>query len=198
MGCYLAPDNASTIDGVIVAISQQLRGTTLLVAGDLNTDLAAPEGRTQDEDISESIAASGLEDMSRHFLPPKMWLKDGKAWCMHWGGRELRSRTNYILGTDCRLLQNVAVGDARHNTYHYLVLVFLRGPAPAAHLQYLRKRKHFPIKPPTTLDRVYCLFYELRGGITNPPRLEHLHQAWKLPETWCLIDARIVARWNRD
>ena len=68
VGCYLAPDNASTIDDVIVAISQRLRGGALLVAGDLNTNLTAPEERTQDEEIAEAIAAAGLEDMSGHFL----------------------------------------------------------------------------------------------------------------------------------
>ena len=178
VGCYLAPDNASTIDDIIVAISQRLRGAALLVSGDINTNLTAPEGRTQDEDIAEAIAEAGLEDMSGNFLSQKKsWLKYGRAWCMHRRGRELRSQTNYILVTDCRLLQNVAVRDARHNTYHYLVLGFLRGSVPAAHLQYLRKRNCFPIKLPTTPDGVDRLFYELRGGMTNPHRLEHLHQA---------------------
>ena len=64
----MAPDNASTIDDVIVAISQRLRGGALLVAGDLNTNLTAPEERTQDEEIAEAISAAGLEDMSGHFL----------------------------------------------------------------------------------------------------------------------------------
>ena len=52
---------------------------------------------------------------------------------MHWGGREVRSRTDYILGTDNHLFQNVAVLDARHNTDHYLVLGCLCGSAPAIH-----------------------------------------------------------------
>ena len=66
---------------------------------------------------------SGLEDMSGHFLPwHKPWLKDRRTWDMYQGGREVRSRTEYILGTDRRLFQNVAVRDARKNTDHYLVL----------------------------------------------------------------------------
>ena len=58
-----------------------------------------------------------------HLPPPhKPWLKDGRTWEIHSGGQEVRSRTDYILGTDSRLFQNVAVRYAQHNTYHYLVL----------------------------------------------------------------------------
>ena len=46
-------------------------------------------------------------------------------------GQVVRSRTDYILGTDRRLFQNVAVQDPRHNTDHYMVLGCLPG-APLA------------------------------------------------------------------
>ena len=111
-------------------------------------------------------------------------------------GWEVRSRTNYILGTDCRLLQNVAVRDARHNTDHYLVLDCLHEAAPTVHSCHLRKRTCFPIKPPTTLDRVNRLFAELWEDISKPPRQERLLQVWISPETWCLINTRIVECWN--
>ena len=38
-GCYLAPDDARTIERVVTALGDQPRGTALVVAGDLNTDL---------------------------------------------------------------------------------------------------------------------------------------------------------------
>ena len=61
--------------------------------------------------------------MSAHFLPRhKPWFRDGQTWTILRGGREIRSRTDYILGTDRRLIQNMAVRDARHNIYQYLVL----------------------------------------------------------------------------
>ena len=57
--------------------------------------------------------------MSGHFLPwHKPCLKDGHTWDIHWGGQEVRSCTNYSLGTDIRLFQNVAVRDESHNTDH--------------------------------------------------------------------------------
>ena len=62
--------------------------------------------------------------MGMHFLPwNKPWLKDGHIWAMHWGGQEVHSWTDYILGTESHLFQNVAVWDVRHNTHHYMVLV---------------------------------------------------------------------------
>ena len=45
MGCYLDPDNASTIEDVVVAISQRPRGGVLMVVSNFNTKLVASEGR---------------------------------------------------------------------------------------------------------------------------------------------------------
>ena len=42
MGCYLAPDNASTIEDIFMDISQRHQGATLLVVSNFNTNLAAP------------------------------------------------------------------------------------------------------------------------------------------------------------
>ena len=110
----------------------------------------------------------------------------------------MRSRTNYILGTDHFLLQNLAVRDAWHNTDHYLVLGCLHGTAPAAHSQYPGIHKSFPIKPLMTSDGINRLFAEIRGGVPKPYWKEHLHQAWISPETCHLINTSIAALWNRD
>ena len=44
LGCYLAPDDALTIEEVVAATSQRPWGAALLVVGDFNTELGAPEG----------------------------------------------------------------------------------------------------------------------------------------------------------
>ena len=111
--------------------------------------------------------------MSGHFLPQhKLWLKDGRTWAMRRSDQEVRSRINYILGTDSGLFQNVAFRDARHNTDYYLVLRCLCVAKPAAHLHYLRKRNCFPIRPPVTPDKADCMFAELRGDIPKTPQQE--------------------------
>ena len=43
IGCYLAPDDAQTIERVVTALGDQPKGTALVVAGDPNTDLGEVE-----------------------------------------------------------------------------------------------------------------------------------------------------------
>ena len=50
------------------------------MAGDLNTNLAAPEGDRREEDIAATIATEGLEDMVQHFLPQeRRWCQDRRT-----------------------------------------------------------------------------------------------------------------------
>ena len=137
--------------------------------------------------------------MSGHFLSQqKTWLKDGRTWDMQWGGQEVRSQTDYVLGIDSCLFQNVAVWNARNNTYHYLILGCLRGSAPAAHLRYLRRCTRLYSRPPATPDKADHMFDKLRWAIPRPPQQELPRQAWISPETWSLINTRIEARRRRD
>ena len=68
VGCYVAPDNTSTIDTVVAALKEFPRGTELLVAGDFNVNLSDPEGDRRGENIMAAMATEGLEDMLAHFL----------------------------------------------------------------------------------------------------------------------------------
>ena len=86
------------------------------------------------EEITTSLAAAGIEDLRVHFLPRrKPWSRGGQTWSMLRGGREVKFRTNYCMGTDLCLFQNVSVRDACHNTYHYLVLGCLHITASTEH-----------------------------------------------------------------
>ena len=92
-------------------------------AGSMHANLAAPEGDRRAEYIEATIATEGLEDMAQHFLPrERRWCRDRRTWGMLRNRREVRSRTDYILGTDRRLFINVAVWDPQHNSYHYMFL----------------------------------------------------------------------------
>ena len=50
-------------------------------------------------------------------------------------GREVRSRMDYSLGTDCRLFGNVSVRDHRHNSDNYLVMGCLHSASLKEHMQ---------------------------------------------------------------
>ena len=120
------PEDASTIEDIVAGVGKRPRGGgggALLVIGDLNTNLAAPEAREWYKGIVVALEEEGLEDMSGHSLPrQKPWLKHGHKWAMYQGSREVRSWTNYILGVDSRLFQNLSVRDKRQKKDHYLIL----------------------------------------------------------------------------
>ena len=82
--CYLAPNDASTIEIIVTAIIKRPRGSMMLVARDFNLYLAAPEENYQRENIAALIATIGLREMSAHFLlRRKFWSRDRRKWCMH-------------------------------------------------------------------------------------------------------------------
>ena len=126
VGVYLAPEDTTTMERVSEAIWSKPRGAELLVTGNFNVDLAAPEGGWRAENIATALATEGLEDLERHFLPREnRWCWDRRTWGRIRKGREVRSRTDYILGTDLLLLRNVTVRDPRHNSDHYIVLGYI-------------------------------------------------------------------------
>ena len=69
VGCYIAPSNALTIEDVAAVIRDRPYGTKILVAGDLNANLAEPEVTPQGEAIVDKLVVAGLMDMGLHFLP---------------------------------------------------------------------------------------------------------------------------------
>ena len=72
---------------------------------------------------------------------------------MIWSGRAVRSRTDYILGTDRRFFWNMSVRDPRHNSDHYMLLGCLLRASLREHARYLGGPKQLPLRPPTTLAR---------------------------------------------
>ena len=56
------------METVVKAIRQRPPGAELMVEGDLNVDILAPEGQRA-ENIATDLATEGLEDMAQHFMP---------------------------------------------------------------------------------------------------------------------------------
>ena len=80
------------------------------MAGNLNANLADPEGIPRGEAIAYKLAAAGLLDMGLQFLlRGNTWLQDRCKWSIQRYGLKVRNRTDYILGTNPRLFQDVAV-----------------------------------------------------------------------------------------
>ena len=64
IGCYIAPDDARTIERVVMALGDQPRGTALVVAGDFNTYLGETVSNGRGTDIAVALTEAGVEDMT--------------------------------------------------------------------------------------------------------------------------------------
>ena len=110
------------------------------------------------------------------------------------GGKAVRSRTDYILGTDRSLFRNVAVRDPRYNSYHYMVMGLLRGGTGREHVKYIAGRRKIPLKPPRRPTREDKLFGDLRRAVPKPQPREQHRNVWISEETWRLVDKRVTMR----
>ena len=108
-------------------------------------------------------------------------------------GREVRSRTDYILGTNCRLFGNVSVRDPRHNSDHYMVLGCFPSASLMEHKRYLGGRKKLPLWPPTDPMREDDAFAALRRSVLKARVREARRNEWISTETWILVDERVSA-----
>ena len=83
IGCYLAPDDTSTIESVVAALKEQPWGAILLVARDLNTTLIEPENDQRGTDIAAAPTEEGIEEMATDFLPrQRKWGRERRTLSM--------------------------------------------------------------------------------------------------------------------
>ena len=149
IGCYLAPDDTSTIESVVAALKDRPKGTALVVTGDLNTELEEPENDRRGKEIAAAMTEAGVEDMTAHFLPQRRrWGRERRTWSMVREDKVVRSRRDYILGIYQSLFRNVSVRDPRHNTDHFMVVGCLRSALEREHTRYIAGRRKSPIPPP--------------------------------------------------
>ena len=83
-------------------------------------------------------------------------------------GKFVRSRTDYILGTDRSLYRNVSVRDPQHNSNHFIGVGCLRSAPVREHAKYLTGRKKLPLQPPTEPTREDGIFAALRKAVPKP------------------------------
>ena len=76
VGAYIAPEDKGTMETGVKSIRQRPPGAELMVAGDLNVDILAPEGRRA-ENIATDLATEGLEDTAQNFLSTASTTKRG-------------------------------------------------------------------------------------------------------------------------
>ena len=109
-------------------------------------------------------------------------------------GKVVRSRTEYLLGTDRSLFSNVSVRDPRHNTDHFMVVGCLCSAPEQEHTRYIMGRRKMPLRPPTEPTREDGIFAALRKSVPKPHARDRHKSAWISEETWRLVDDRVYAR----
>ena len=98
-------------------------------------------------------------------------------------GKVVRSRTNYILGTERRLFWNVSVRDPQHSTDHYMVLGCLHSAPEREHTKYLTGRKQLPLRPPFDPTQEEGIFAALRRAHPKPYARESRKNGWISEDT---------------
>ena len=172
-------------------MAENPRGAELIVSDDLNVDLEKAGGRGRDEDIVVVVAMSGLEYLAVHFFPRRrLWCRYRRTWAVVRQGRVVRSRTDYILGSDRLIFQNMALWDPRHNSDHFMVVGCLRRASLREHSRYFGRRTCLPLRPPgrQTRKRADKLFAELRRVVPKPYKHTERHNSWISAETFRLVD----------
>ena len=147
--------------------------------GDFNTDLGETESDGRGTEIAAALTEAGFKDMTAHFLPRKRLRgRELRTWIMVREGKVIRSRTDYLLGTDRSLFRNVAIRDPRHNSDHYMVVGHLRSGTAQEHARYIRGRRKMPLQPPKDPTREDELFGDLRRAVPKPHEREKHRNAW--------------------
>ena len=133
--------------------------------------------------------------MTAYFLPRRRrWGRERRTWSMVREGKVVRSRRDYILGTDRSLFRNVSVRDPRHNTDHFMVVGCLRRAPERENTRYIAVGKKSPLRPPTEPTREDGIFASLQRAVPKPHARERRKNEWISEETWRLVDKRVSAR----
>ena len=92
--------------------------------------------------------------------------------------REVRYRTDYTLGSNLRIFQNIAVQDPRHNSDHYMVMGCLRGTYQREHSHHIFQRTGLPLRPPVFQTRTWVdkIFTKLRRAVPKPEKQAARHK----------------------
>ena len=166
-------------------MAERLRGAELIFAGDFNVDPENTGGRRQDGEISAAVATTCLEARIGHFFPQRQtWCKSRRTWSMVMQWRVVRSQTDYILVSERRIFQNVAVREPRHNSEHLMVIGCLRRASPREHSRYLGHKMRILLLPPGcwTTTRADKIFAELQRAAPKPDKRSARHNSWILAE----------------
>ena len=143
---YIPLVDTTTLIHITTVLARFPRRKVILV-GDLNLDLDSCES-ARDMQIADILATSGLLNMHRHFKSPGRYRRPA-TWYHKRKGNIIKSRPDYFLCSDWRIIRRYGIRDPRHiATDHKLVLGTLISNTLRENKCYLHGRSKFPHRTP--------------------------------------------------
>ncbi len=126
VGCYIPPNNLTTLTHIEGAWNDCPKGHILILLGDLNINLVSPWNE-QDEMIAEQVQdIMGLIDVSHQFKQRRRAKAWGQwTWRMRRGGKWCSSQCDYFLGREIvrRRFRSVALRMPCHHDSDHCTVV---------------------------------------------------------------------------
>jgi hypothetical protein len=199
VGCYIPPNDLSTLTTIEQAWNECPRGHTPILLGNLNVNLHSPRDE-RDKQIAELVEdVMGLTDLSRHFLQRSRGSVRGRwTWWMRRGRRWVSSECDYVLGraTDRGKYCSVCLRTPQqHDSDNRAIITDIRVGSATRMAAYRKRMAKFPLKLPSGPHDELCTLYEgLRLDVVAPPKRSQPRNSWISAPTWRLIDRRAVLR----
>ena len=202
IGAYLTPQHLNDLPHVQRAFDR-FTGSQHhpILMGDFNADVHDPTSE-RNREIAEFFALNGVSDLLPHFRQRRHF-RHKTTWFQHRYEPQphtIRSRCDYICGSDRRLFQKVSIRRPRYDTDHFMVSAVLLSSLPKSHKKYLQGRRRLPLQTPKwgPLKLVDAVFQELKSWREPRPQGPRPRPNWISPATLRLLDQRCALRRNRS
>jgi hypothetical protein len=183
VGCYIPPNDLSTLTTIKQAWNECPRGHIPLLLGDLNINLHSPRDE-RDKQIAEVVEdVMGLTNLSRHFHQRSRGSVWGRwTWQMRRGRRWISSQCDYVLGraTDRRKYCSVCLHTPRHHDLdRRAIITNIRAGSATRMAAYQKWMAEFPLKLPSGFQDELCAMFEgLQLDVVAPPKRAQLRNSW--------------------
>ena len=180
---------------ITTALARFPRRKVILV-GDLNLDLGSIETE-RDMEIADILATSVLLDMHRHFKSPGRY-RTPATWHHKREGEVIKSRPDYFLCSDRRIIRRYAIRDPRHFvTDHKLVCGTLISNTLKENKYYLHGRTKFPHRTPKMgpSSKLDSICHDIEQAALPPiPKAEQRCKSWISTASWVFVDLKNALR----
>ena len=174
----------------------------IILLGDLNVDLARPEGNSavgadRRFETAALISTLGLVSMRGKFRQRRKRLNRFWTWISRRrDGRRYGAICDHIASDDPSCFTNCQIVEPRFDTDHFGLVARIRLASKQQHRRYAKSRSKYPIPKlkPGDMNQADKLLTELTEAVTAKKKTNGRDNSWISDRTWKLIDRRADAR----